>query len=84
MTHALSLSIFLGASFVFYWFYLILMFDASFIYQHSRGVGSEGGGGVRLGGQVGWERRSEACVKIQKKKWGGGGVSGWGGGSGWL
>ena len=35
-----------------------------------------GGGGGRVGGQGGWERRSEACVKIQKK-WGvgvGGGV----------
>ena len=53
------------------------------------GVG-QGGGWV--GGQGGWERRSEACVKIQKKKiWGGGG---WGvgsgggggrvGGSGWM
>ena len=44
------------------------------------GVGS--GGGVGLGGQGGWERRSEACVKIQKKNWGvgvgGGGGSGWG------
>ena len=37
-------------------------------------------GGVGLGGgQGGWERRSEACVKIQKKKFFGGGV-GWGGG----
>ena len=30
-----------------------------------------------MGGQCGWERRSEACVKIQKKKIGGWG-SGWG------
>ena len=38
------------------------------------------GGGVGLGvRQGGWEQRSEACVKIQKKKLGGGGV----GGSGW-
>ena len=46
------------------------------------GLGS-GGGGVGLGGgQGGWEQRSEACVKIQKK-WGGGsgqGVFGLGGG----
>ena len=35
-------------------------------------------GGVGLGGQGGWERRSEACVKIQKKKMGwGSGSSGW-------
>ena len=48
--------------------------------------------GVGLGGQGGWERRSEACVKIKKKKknlggggggWGGGGRVG-GGGSGWM
>ena len=31
------------------------------------------GRGGRGGGQGGWERRSEACVKIQKKKIGGGG-----------
>ena len=31
----------------------------------------QGGGGVGLGGQGGWERKSEACVKIQKKKIGG-------------
>ena len=31
-----------------------------------------------MGGQGGWERRSEACVKIQKKNWGVG--VGWGGG----
>ena len=58
-----------------------------------------GGGGVRgwgvgLGGQGGCEWRSEAFVKIQKKKnWGGGGggqVGGGGGGggrvggSGWM
>ena len=50
------------------------------------GGGGVGSGGVGLGGQGGWERRSEACVKIQKKKIGGGGWgSGWGGGgSGWL
>ena len=49
-----------------------------------------GGGGVRagvgLGGQGGCERRIEVFVKIQKKKWGGGGVGGrgrdWGGGGG--
>ena len=42
-----------------------------------------GGGGVGLGGgQGGWEQRSEACVKIQKRKLGGGRVGG-GGGSGW-
>ena len=42
------------------------------------------GGGVRLGGQGGCERRTEVFVKIQKKKyfffWGGGGGLGWGGG----
>ena len=43
------------------------------------------GGGGRVGGQGGSERRSEACVKIQKKNWGvgvGGCRVGWG--SGWL
>ena len=35
------------------------------------GVGLGGGGG-----QGGWEQRSEACVKIQKKNWGGGRVGG--------
>ena len=44
------------------------------------GLGVGSGGGVWLGGQGGWERRSEACVKIQKKKGGGVGL----GGSGWL
>ena len=44
------------------------------------GGGSGQGGGVGLrGGQGGCELRSEAFVKIKKKKWGGG--SGWG--SGW-
>ena len=43
-----------------------------------------GGGDFGLGGQGGWERRSEACVKIQKKKLGGGGRVGGGVGSGWL
>ena len=40
------------------------------------------GGGVRLGGQGGWELRSEAFVKIQKikKKKNLGGGSGQGGG----
>ena len=34
-----------------------------------------------MGGQGGWERRSEACVKNKKKKLGGGGVGvGFGGG----
>ena len=43
-----------------------------------------GGGGVGLGGQGGWEQRSEACVKIQKKM-GGSGQGGFGfGGSGWM
>ena len=42
--------------------------------------GGVGSGGVELGGQGGWERRSEACVKFFF--WGGGGV-GWGG-SGWM
>ena len=51
-----------------------------------------GGGGVRLGGQSGCERRIEVFVKIQKKNWGGlgwgsggGGVGGGSGeGSGWM
>ena len=46
------------------------------------------GGGV-LGGQGGYELRSEAFVKIKKKNiffffWGGGGSGGGGGGSGWM
>ena len=41
------------------------------------------GGRVGGGGQGGCEWRSEAFVKIQKKKnWGGGVGSGWGGGGG--
>ena len=43
--------------------------------------GGSGQGGSGWGGQGGWERRIEAFVKIQKKKflWGGGrGASGWG------
>ena len=47
-----------------------------------------GRGGVGVGGgsdQGGWEQRSEACVKIQKKKIGGGGGGGVRvGGSGWM
>ena len=39
----------------------------------------QGGGGVGLGGQGGWEQRSEACLKIPKKKFGGGGLGGQGG-----
>ena len=40
-------------------------------------------GGFGLGGQGGCVWRSEAFVKIQKKKFGGGGGgSGWGGGGG--
>ena len=42
-------------------------------------------GGGRVGGQGEWERRSEACVKIQKKNAGGGegvGVGRVGGGGG--
>ena len=35
------------------------------------GIGGLGQGG-RVGGQGRWERRSEACVKIQKKKLEGG------------
>ena len=31
-----------------------------------------------MGGKGGWEQRSEACVKIQKKNWGGGVGSGGG------
>ena len=46
-----------------------------------------GSGGVGLGGGVrqgGWEQRSEACVKIHKKKIGGGGGGfGWKGGCEW-
>ena len=46
------------------------------------GVGS--GGGRRVWGQGGCERRSKVFVKIQKKKKKirGGGGSGWGGGGG--
>ena len=39
-------------------------------------MGGRVGGGVGLGGQGGWERRSKACVKIQKK------IGGWGSGGG--
>ena len=49
-------------------------------------VNGEGGGvgaWVRGGGQGGWEQRSEACVKIQKKNWGGGGAVGGQGGGEW-
>ena len=46
-------------------------------------TGGSGQGGVGLGGQGGWEQRSEACVKIQKKiKNGGVGVRLGGGGGG--
>ena len=47
-------------------------------------VGGGGGGGGRVGGggQGGWARRSEAFVKIQKKNFFWGGVSGQGGGGG--
>ena len=38
------------------------------------GLGQVGLGG----GQGGWEQRSEACVKIQKKNWGGVGSGGGG------
>ena len=55
------------------------------------GAWVRGGGWVGGGGQGGWEQRSEACVKIQKKKifLGGGGVGSEGGGfglggSGWM
>ena len=49
-----------------------------------RGGGGSGdgggvGGGIGLGGQGGCERRSNFFVKIQKKKWGGGGWVGVGG-----
>ena len=44
------------------------------------GGGGGGGGGVRVGG---CERRIEVFVKIQKKKFGGGGSVGSVGGSGW-
>ena len=45
-----------------------------------------GGAWVRgVGCQGGWEQRSEACVKIQKKMGGGVGSGGFGlGGSGWM
>ena len=46
------------------------------------GCGGLGQGGRVWGGQGGWEQRSEACVKIQKKNWGGGGSEGVGGGFG--
>ena len=46
------------------------------------GKSSVGGGGVRLGGQGGCERRLEVFVKIQKKKWGGGVGGGVGGRAG--
>ena len=48
-----------------------------FFLEGGGGLGQ--GGGVGLGGQGGWEQRSEACVKIQKKKNGGVGVRGGGG-----
>ena len=42
------------------------------------------GGGVGLGeGQGGWEQKGAACLKIQKKNLGGGGL-GRGGGGGWV
>ena len=43
------------------------------------GVGGGVGVGVGLGGQSGCERRNEVFVKIQKKKFGGGGRWGEGG-----
>ena len=49
-----------------------------------------GGGGVGLRGQGGWERRSEAFVKIiffflgGVGGWGWGGIWFGGGGSGWM
>ena len=47
-----------------------------------------GGGGWVVGANGGCERRIEVFVKIQKKKFRGGGVGGWGGvglgGSGWM
>ena len=45
------------------------------------GGGVGGGVGVGLGGQSGCERRIEVFVKIQKKKFWGGGS---GEGSGWM
>ena len=58
------------------------------------GLGSGGGGSGWGVGQGGWEQRSEAYLKIQKKNFlggrgggggGGGGVRvGGGGGSGWM
>ena len=52
-----------------------------FFFLGGGGVGGLVRGGGRVGGQGGWKRRSEACVKIQKKNggWGsrgrvGGGV----------
>ena len=46
--------------------------------QKQIGGGGGLGQGVGLGGWVGWEQRSEACVKIQKKMGGRVGGSGWG------
>ena len=50
-------------------------------------VGGGVGAWVRGVGLDGWEQRSEACVKFQKKKWGGGGSGRGGSGlgrSGWM
>ena len=46
------------------------------------GWGGSGRGGDRVWGQDGFERRSKVFVKIQKKKFLGGGVGGRGGGEG--
>ena len=43
---------------------------------------NSGGGGRRVGGQGGCERRSKVFVKIQKKKDLRGPIRGWGGGGG--
>ena len=50
-----------------------------FFFLGGWGLGSGGGWVGGGGGQGGWEQRSEDCVKIQKKNWGGGGF-GLGGG----
>ena len=49
-------------------------------------LGGGVGSGWGLGGQGGWDERSEAFVRIQKKNFrGGGGGRFWGGGgSGWM
>ena len=64
--------------FIFYYFFYFIFFFFFFL-------GGGGGGSGRVGSQGRCERRSEAFVKIQKKKiffWGGGRVWGQVGGRG--